>query len=113
MALLSFFLATCSGDTSTQPKPVATQLAFVVSPTSSSAGSAFSPAVQVAALDAGGGNVPDFADSIRVTIETNPGSGTLSGAAAKVATGGVATFADLSINRPGVGYRLRATANGL
>src|SRR5215467_5538540 len=75
---LVFLLATCSGEGPTQPKQVATQLAFVVSPASTAAGTAFSPAIQVAILDAAGKQVAGFADSVHLTIETNPGSGTLS-----------------------------------
>ncbi|HKC46486.1 MAG TPA: hypothetical protein VKB63_02715, partial [Gemmatimonadales bacterium] len=69
--------------------------------------------MQVAALDAAGQNVPDFVGTIVVSLQTNPGSGTLSGITTKVAASGVATFTDLSINRPGVGYQLQATTSGL
>src|SRR5690606_26538972 len=46
-------------------------------------------------------------------ISTNPGGGTLSGTATASAVGGVATFANLEINRSGSGYRLGASAAGL
>ena len=113
VVFLTFLLSTCGGEGPTQPKQVATQLAFVVSPGSTAAGTAFSPAVQVAVLDAAGHQVSGFADTVRVTMEANPGNGALSGTSARLASGGMATFTDLSINRPGAGYRLRASASGL
>ena len=48
-----------------------------------------------------------------VAIGTNPGSGTLSGTATVATVNGVASFADLSINRSGTGYTLAASATGL
>ena len=68
------------------------------------------PAVTVAVEDANG-NVETVDNSTKVTLAlgANPGSGTLSNAAATVADG-VATFSDLSINLIGTGYTL--VANG-
>src|SRR2546427_39032 len=51
--------------------------------------------------------------SITVAIGTNPASGTLSGTTTVAAVNGVATFANLSINNPGTGYTLIASATGL
>jgi len=50
--------------------------------------------------------------SVDVTmgIDTNPGGGTLSGTLTQPTSGGVASFGDLSIDAPGEGYRLSATA---
>jgi len=48
-----------------------------------------------------------------MAIGTNPGSGTLSGTNPVAASGGTATFSDLSINKMGEGYTLTATADGL
>src|SRR5439155_825216 len=57
--------------------------------------------------------VATFTGSVTVAIEHNPGGGTLSGTTTVSAVAGVATFNDLSIDRTGTGYNLRATASGL
>jgi hypothetical protein len=54
----------------------------------------------------------DNTDTITLSIGTNPGGGTLSGTLTVTVTSGVATFGDLSIDLPGKGYTLRATAGG-
>jgi hypothetical protein len=48
--------------------------------------------------------------TIAITSTANPGSGTLSGTKTVNTIGGVASFSDLSINQPGIGYRLTATS---
>ena len=51
---------------------------------------------------------------ISMAIDANPGGGTLSGTTTDVPTSaGIATFADLSIDEPGDGYTLAASASGL
>ena len=92
---------------------MAVNLTFLVAPSAATAGAPIGPPVRISAVDAAGHTVPDFGDTIRVALETNPGNGTLSGSTGIVPSGGVATFSDLSVNRPGVGYRLRATAGSL
>ncbi len=93
----------------------ATKLSFSVNPTSTTAGSTITPAVQVTALDAGGNPVSDFAASVTVAISPVTGipGATLAGTTTLAAVGGVAAFATLSITTPGTGYRLTATATGL
>jgi len=85
------------------------QLVFVASPTVDTAGAPIHPTVQVAARDSLGNTLASFHDSISVTIDSNPGGATLSGTAKVVAVAGVATFPGLSLDKTGVGYRLRAT----
>jgi len=52
-----------------------------------------------------------------VTMSITPGTGTplavLSGTNPVSAVAGVATFSNLSVNLPGVGYKLNAAATGL
>jgi hypothetical protein len=91
----------------------ATKLLFTVQPTSTAAGAAISPAVEVTALDAGNNRATGFAGSVTMAIGTNPSSGTLSGTKTVTASTGVATFSNLSINNLGTGYTLRATSSGL
>src|SRR5439155_757735 len=67
----------------------------------------------VTAQDAQGNTATGFTGDVTVALGANPGSGTLFGTTTVLASGGVATFADLSINRAGAGYRLRAGTPGL
>src|SRR5436309_6718861 len=91
----------------------AAKLVFTVQPSSAAAGAANSPAMQVAVQDAQGNTVTTATTSITVAIGTNPASGTLAGTTTVAAVNGVATFANLSINNPGTGYTLTASATGL
>jgi hypothetical protein len=88
------------------------RLAFVRQPTGAAAGDTISPAVRVAVQDMLGNTVLLATDSISLAIGANPGPGSLDGTLVQPADSGVATFADLSISAPGVGYTLQATASG-
>ncbi|TMB90902.1 MAG: hypothetical protein E6J45_07880 [Chloroflexi bacterium] len=90
----------------------AAKLAFSQQPTSTTAGAAISPAVTVQIQDSGG-NLTASTASVTIAIGTNAGGGTLSGTLTVAASGGVATFSDLSINKSGTGYTLAATSSGL
>jgi hypothetical protein len=91
--------------------PIAS-LQFTVQPSTTTAGAAITPAVQVTALDAGN-NVANFTGNITVAIGNNPPpGGTLIGTKIVAAVGGVANFSDLHIQRAGVGYTLTASATG-
>ncbi|HTH66440.1 MAG TPA: Ig-like domain-containing protein, partial [Gemmatimonadales bacterium] len=90
--------------------PIAS-LQFNVPPSTTTAGAAITPAVQVTALDAGG-NVANFNGLVTLAIGTNPSGGTLIGTKSVNAVGGVATFTDLHIQKAGVGYTLTASATG-
>ncbi|MBI1722899.1 MAG: Ig-like domain-containing protein, partial [Gemmatimonadetes bacterium] len=83
-----------------------TRLAVTEQPTTTSAGAAIAPAMRVAAQDALGNTVTSFTGTVSVALGTNLAGGTLSGTRAVAAVAGVATFADLSIDRTGVGYTL-------
>ncbi len=91
----------------------ATQLSFTVPPGNTNAGAAITPAVQVSALDALGNTATAFSGNVTLAIAANPGGGTLSGTNPVAAVNGVATFSNLSINRAGNGYSLRATSGTL
>src|SRR5438874_2505132 len=91
----------------------ATQLSFTQQPSTTVAGAAISPPVQVTALDAAGNPVPGFTGSVTIALGNNPGGSTLGGATTVVAVNGVASFADLSANKTGTNYWLTATATGL
>lgn len=68
-------------------------------------------AVQV--LDRDGAVVSDANVPITVSLSANPTSATLSGTPTQNASGGVATFADLSLTLPGSGYELQASSGSL
>jgi hypothetical protein len=91
----------------------ASKLAFTVQPSNTSAGSSISPAVQVTVQDSSGNTVTTATNSITVGIGTNPSGGTLSGTTTVNAVNGVATFSNLSIDKPGNGYTLTASSTGL
>src|SRR2546423_357637 len=76
------------------------------------AGAAITPAVQVTAQDAQGNTATEFTGNVTVAIGTNPASGTLTGTATVAASAGVATFANLAIDKVGTGYTLTATGAG-
>jgi len=91
-----------------------TSLTFEVQPATSIAGQSITPAVQVAVLDSLGNiDTTDISTTISITIESNPGSGVLSGISSKTVVGGIATFEGLSINKAGNGYTLRISASDL
>src|SRR5207253_2225680 len=90
----------------------ASKLAFILQPTTTTAGQTISPAVTVQIQDANG-NLTSSTASVGIAILANPSSGTLSGTTPKAAVSGTATFSDLSINKGGVGYTLQATSAGL
>src|SRR5207249_8881609 len=88
------------------------QLDCTVQPMTTPAGAAITPAVQVAVQDALGNTVTSFSGTITVTPGVNLAGGTLAGHTTVTAVNGVATFADLSIDKVG-SYTLQATGAGL
>ncbi|MHC5540385.1 hypothetical protein ACYOEI_19360, partial [Singulisphaera rosea] len=91
--------------TSFAVNPAATQLAITTQPPSSvKSGDPFS--MTVTAKDASGNVDPNFSGVIWVSLATNPGNGMLSGTLSVQAVNGVATFTDLSLNKPASGYKL-------
>jgi hypothetical protein len=92
---------------------VPARLGFHVHPSSTAAGASITPPVEVEIQDAGGNRVTTATNSVTVALAANPGSSTLSGSSPKSGVGGVATFANLSLNKTGTGYTLRATSGSL
>ncbi len=54
-----------------------------------------------------------FNGNIAIALANNPGAASLSGVLSTSATAGVAVFAGLSLNNPGLGYTLQATSSAL
>jgi len=87
-------------------------LAFRVQPSSVTAGSIMTPAVQVQVQDTLGHVDSSFTASVTVVIGTNPLGGRLSGTLSVAPVNGVALFGDLTIDKAGTGYTLNATTSG-
>jgi hypothetical protein len=91
----------------------ASQLVFTQQPSNTIAGAIISPSVRVAIEDQFGNVITSNNSTVSVAIGTNPGGGTLSGTTTVTAVSGVATFPNLSINQPGMGYTLTASDGAL
>ncbi len=90
---------------------VATQLAFIVHPSTTTAGSPITPAVVVLAQDAVGNTVLTFTGNVTITINTGPPGAALTGTTTVAAVAGVATFTNLVLDSLGT-YTLQAAAAG-
>ncbi len=90
-----------------------TRLAFAVQPSTTAAGAAITPAVEVAARDNFGNTTPSFTGSVTIALGANPGSGVLGGTRSATATAGIVRFSNLTIDKAGAGYTLTAAAPGL
>jgi hypothetical protein len=86
------------------------RLVFSVLPQTVVAGRPITPAVEVTAQDEAGKTAATFTGEVTIRLETNPAGGTLTGVTTRRAVAGVTTFPDLSIDKPGSGYRLAAAA---
>jgi hypothetical protein len=97
------------------PLPSGNHLEFTDLPRTMQVGQVMPP-VRITVYDASGGQVRDFTGDIAVSIGANPGNGTLAGTkvvAMHPSLGGVGEWLDLSIDQPGNGYTLLATAAGV
>lgn len=94
----------------------ATKVAFTQQPSGAVAGAAFTTQPVVAIQDTYGNTVLTATDDVTVSISNDPTEGdkaTLSGTTTVAASSGEATFTDLSIDEPGVGYTLQAASGAL
>lgn len=91
----------------------AAKLAFTTQPSDAAAGASIAPAVQVTIQDAQGQRVTTATNAVTLSLGTNPGGATLGGVVTANAVNGVATFSNLTLNRAGSGYVLRAESPGL
>jgi len=91
----------------------AAKLAFSQQPSNTVAGASITPAITVQVEDSNGNLVTNSTASVTMAIGTNAGGGTLSGTTTVAASGGIATFSGLSINKTGTGYTLAASSTGL
>lgn len=105
--------AAACGDHATGPRlGAAARLVLTAGPHSTSAGVRLDPAISVAIQDSAGRTVSDARGTVTLSIAS--GSGTfgahLRGTNSAPAVNGVATFAGLSIDSAGTGYRIAASA---
>ncbi|MHC5541812.1 carboxypeptidase-like regulatory domain-containing protein, partial [Singulisphaera rosea] len=85
------------------------RLAFTTQPPSTvKIGVAFS--LTVSAKDAGGFIDPNYSGIVTIGLAENPGHGMLSGTLSVKAVKGVAIFTNLTLNKPGVAYLIKVTA---
>jgi hypothetical protein len=70
---------------------------------------ALSPAPVVQCLTTGGDVAVGYTSNVTVSLASNPTGATLGGTLVVAASSGVATFSDLTLNRSGKGFTLRAT----
>lgn len=103
-------VAGCLGE-STSPTSTPAKLGFTKQPQLTFVGTPTT--FRVAIEDSLGNTVTSASGAITVAIGANPGGGTLSGTATESATGGVATFSTLAIDKAGTSYTLIATLSGL
>ncbi len=90
----------------------ATQLVITQQPPSSvQVSTPFS--MQASIEDAYGNVVTTAAGTVSVTFASNPTGATLGGTTSVTASGGVARFTNLTINKTGSGYTLRVSSTGL
>lgn len=111
LPIAATLLVIACGDSTTTPATPA-KLAFTVQP-ATSIGSLGMPAFSVAVQDAAGNTITSATNAITLGIAVNPGQDTLIGTKTVSAVNGVATFADVGINKLANGYVLIATSGNL
>jgi streptogramin lyase len=80
-------------------------------PASVTAGTAFGLTVQ--AEDSSGNPITSFNGTVTLALASNPGGATLGGTVIVNASGGVATFTGLTLNKAASGYTIAASTSGL
>jgi alpha-tubulin suppressor-like RCC1 family protein len=100
-----------SGSASVGVTQVGARLAFQVQPGTAEGQEPFG--VTVAIEDANGHVVTGATDQVDVALAAYPAGSSLAGTTAVAATGGLATFDDLSLALPGQGYTLEAASGTL
>src|SRR5262249_42279550 len=79
----------------------ADHLSFSVQPGNAFVGHLLAPAVQVQVFDQFNNlETTDSSDQVSLALGSNPGNGTLDGTTTQTVSGGIATFADLSLDQP-------------
>jgi len=71
---------------------------------------AISPAPVITVVNKDGSTATGYTGNVTMALATNPSNATLGGTATVAASAGVATFSNLTLNRSGKDFTLRATA---
>lgn len=87
-------------------------LQFTLQPSGATAKNIITPPIQVTVRDSTGKVDTAFIATVTISISLNPTGGNLAGTTTVAPSNGVASFGDLSIDKAGNGYSLRATAPG-
>jgi len=95
------------------PLGAPSQLAFSGQPTTTNAGAAFSPAIEVEVRDGLGNLVTGARNAVTIAVANNPGGATLYGTKTVSANGGIAKFTGLYMDKAATGYTLTASATSL
>ncbi len=103
--------ASLAGCSSTEPLP-ASELSFVVQPSSTAVGTPITPAMQLSLVDSNGELVSGATATITLTISPNMAGAMIGGTVTRTTVDGIATFDDITVNSQGAGFTLIAAANG-
>lgn len=106
-------LATATSGTFVVSPPPAVGVAFDVQPSNTVSGTAITPAMTVRIVDANGNTVPGATNVVTLSKAVPLQDFGLFGTLTATAVNGVATFANVTVNSPGTGFTLKATAEGL
>ena len=112
LATLTLSLVACSED-ATFPLPSTMQLVFAVQPSATDGNVTLTPAPQVVIQDELGNTDRGATTAVTLSLAPNANGAKLRGTVTVNAVGGVATFADVRIDRPGGGLFLIAEATAL
>jgi DNA-binding beta-propeller fold protein YncE len=93
--------------------PAVIQLKFVAQPTSTPTAVRVAPAVTVKLTDGIGNLVAANGTAVTLALVGGTAGAMLGGTKTAMSAAGVATFADLSVDKAGAGYTLTASASGL
>lgn len=102
-----------SCDSNTDPPRGGAVLGFLSQPQAATAHLALDPPIRVALQDPDGNTLIGGTAPVTLVFAANPSSAVLSGTTTVPAVQGVATFTDLSLDRPGDGFVLEARSAGL
>jgi hypothetical protein len=102
-----------TGRLATSPlSTAASKLAFVVQPSTATAATTITPAIQVAIQNAAGVTNGSATGNITLSIASGPSGAIISGTLTRSAVNGIATFNDISIDKTG-GFTLAANSGNL
>ena len=103
-------VAGCRTESAGPDYGAATQLVFMVQPSTTAAFQPIAPAVKVEIRDAQGRLVANATSTVHLDLN---GASSMAGSTSAAAVGGVATFSNILIPTPGTGYTLTASSLSL